>query len=177
MHNDNIIHQLKKERNKKMGSDMLVNLSRLNYAAYAENEKLLSETRGIKIIRPLSPSFYKVGAFIRETFSEGWESEAYAGMYNKPVSLFVAVDNEKRIVGFACYDATARGFFGPVGVREETRENGVGAALIRKCMADMWEQGYGYAVIGGAGPIGFYEKTVGAITIPDDKPSVYSRML
>ena len=160
-----------------MGSDMLVNLSRLEYEYFAEREKKLFDSRGIKIIRPLSPSFHKVAAFLRENFSEGWESETAAAYYNKPVSVFVAADNEKKIVGFACYDATARGFFGPMGVREDQRGSGVGAALCRRCMADMWEQGYGYAIIGGAGPTEFYQKTVRAIVIPDDKPSVYSRML
>ena len=160
-----------------MSCDMLVNLSRLDYKHFDEREKTLLESRGVRIIRPLSPSFYKVSAFIRETFSEGWESETTAAYYNKPVSVFVAADNEKKIIGFACYDATARGFFGPTGVHSDYRSQGIGAALIRRCMQDMWEQGYGYAVIGGAGPTEFYAKTVKAIEIPDDKPSVYSRML
>ena len=160
-----------------MGCDMLVNLSRLETGYYTEKEKALADTRGIKIIRPLSPGFYKVSAFIRDNFSEGWESEVSAAYYNKPVSVFVAADNEKKIVGFACYDATALGFFGPIGVSESARGFGVGVALVRRCMADMWEKGYGYAVIGGAGPVNFYAKAVRAIEIPDDKPSVYSRML
>ena len=160
-----------------MSGDMLVNLSRLEYDYYYEQEKKLFDARGIKIIRPLSPSFYLITEFIRKNFSIGWESETTAAFYNKPVSLFVAADNEKKIVGFACYDATARGFFGPTGVLESARGQGIGAALTRRCMADMWEQGYGYAIIGGAGPTEFYAKAVRAIEIPDDKPSVYSRML
>ena len=157
--------------------DMLVNLSRLDYAAFNEYETKLLDSRGVKIIRPLSPSFNKVSEFVNEFFSDGWESQAKVAYYNKPASVFVAVDNEKKIAGFACYDATALGFFGPLGVRPDSRLGGVGAALVRRCMADMWEQGYGYAVIGAAGPIEFYQKTVRAIEIPDDKPSVYSRAL
>ena len=159
-----------------MGGDMLVNLSRLDFGEYARLERELLDSRGVRVVRPLSPSFHKVSAFIRETFSAGWESEAAAGFYNKPVSIFVAVEG-KTILGFACYDATARGFFGPTGVHPDARKHGIGAALLRRCLSDMWEQGYGYAIIGGAGPVTYYEKTVGATLIPGDKPSVYSRMV
>jgi hypothetical protein len=38
-------------------------------------------------------------------------------------------------------------------------------------------QGYGYAAIGGVGPIEFYEKAVGATVIPDSTPGVYSGLL
>ena len=37
--------------------------------------------------------------------------------------------------------------------------------------------GYAYAVIGGAGPTGFYEKAVGAIPIPHSTPGIYTNDL
>lgn len=84
---------------------------------------------------------------------------------------------EDKLVGFACYDATCKGFFGPTGVDDVCRGKGVGTALLLACLHDMRAQGYGYAVIGGAGPVAFYEKTVGAIEIPDSKPGIYKGML
>jgi hypothetical protein len=39
------------------------------------------------------------------------------------------------------------------------------------------ELGYVYAIIGGVGPIEFYQKTVGAIIIPDSSPGIYSDLL
>ena len=39
------------------------------------------------------------------------------------------------------------------------------------------EEGYGYAIIGSVGPTAFYEKCVGAISIPDSTPGLYSDML
>ena len=68
-------------------------------------------------------------------------------MSNHPISCFVAVQNQQ-IIGFACYDATALGFFGPTGVIEESRGKGVGKALLLACMLDMKLKGYGYAIIG-----------------------------
>jgi hypothetical protein len=37
----------------------------------------------------------------------------------------------------------------------------------------MRESGYAYAIIGGVGPAAFYEKTVGAFTIPGSEVGVY----
>ena len=41
----------------------------------------------------------------------------------------------------------------------------------------MLAQGYGYAIIGDAGPMDFYNKTVGAVAIPGSYPGVYRGML
>jgi hypothetical protein len=37
--------------------------------------------------------------------------------------------------------------------------------------------GYVYGIIGRAGPIEFYQKTVGAIVIPDSDPGIYTDLL
>ena len=37
--------------------------------------------------------------------------------------------------------------------------------------------GYGYAIIGDVGPSAFYEKTVGAMPIPNSAPGIYAGML
>ena len=39
------------------------------------------------------------------------------------------------------------------------------------------EMGYVYAIIGAAGPVRFYQKTVGAIIIPDSEPGIYTDIL
>jgi hypothetical protein len=41
----------------------------------------------------------------------------------------------------------------------------------------MRAQGYGYAIIGAAGPVDFYAKAVNAVAIPDSWPGVYKGML
>ena len=57
-------------------------------------------------------------------------------------------DDQKEIVGFACYDATCMNFFGPTGVKESERGKGVGKALLLAALHAMKEQGYAYAIIG-----------------------------
>jgi hypothetical protein len=37
--------------------------------------------------------------------------------------------------------------------------------------------GYVYGVIGRAGPIEFYQRTIGAVVIPDSDPGIYVDLL
>lgn len=131
---------------------------------------------GIAVRRALVPEKHLVLAWVREQFSEHWESEADVTFTRQPVSCYVAVQ-DAALIGFACYDATRLGFFGPTGVGEAARGKGTGAALLLVCLHDMWNRGYGYAIIGGVGPVSFYEKICDAIVIPDSTPGVYAGML
>jgi predicted N-acetyltransferase YhbS len=80
------------------------------------------------------------------------------------------------IAGFAVYESSRRGFFGPTGVREDLRGKGVGAALLFRCLESMREMGYAYAIIGGVGPAEFYAKVCGARIIEGSERSVYGEL-
>ncbi len=149
--------------------DMLVKLYNL-----ADDWGFLAEqaAKGIVIRKPIGPEKHLLVAWVKQHFSDVWSSETDQALSNHPVSCFVAVQNQQ-IIGFACYDATALGFFGPTGVLEENRGRGTGKALLLACMLDMKLKGYGYAIIGWVGPAMFYEKVVGAVMIPDSTPSVW----
>ena len=84
---------------------------------------------------------------------------------------------EGEILGFACHDATTKAFFGPTGVLESARGQGIGEAMLIATLRGMREAGYGYAIIGAAGPVAFYQKRLDAIEIPKSKPGVYAGML
>lgn len=131
---------------------------------------------GITIRRGMSPEKHLVLAWIKSHFGEDWVNEADVAFAHIPVGIFLAV-KDGEMVGFACYDTTRLGFFGPTGVGEAGRGKGTGTALLLACLHDMWARGYGYAVIGGAGPTDFYTKIVGAILIPDSAPGVYAGLL
>lgn len=124
----------------------------------------------------LPPELHIVQNWVRQHFSEYWVSELTVAMAHQPPGCLVAIlDGE--LVGFACYDATARGFFGPTGVIESQRGKGVGAALLYHTLNAMKRQGYAYAVIGGVGPVEFYANAVGATPIEADKEDVYQGLL
>lgn len=115
--------------------------------------------------------------FIEENFSKGWVHEAERAILQN--TCFIAVENGQ-VIGFACYDATAKGFFGPIGVDSSARGRNVGTALLIRTLTAMREDGYAYGIIGWVdGASGFYRKTVGAEYIPGGTPenSVYSNMI
>jgi hypothetical protein len=152
--------------------DYLVNLSLLDQ--HELDPRL--EAAGVAIRRALAPELELVTSWVREQFSAGWASETAVGFSRQPPSVFLATRDAK-LVGFAVYDAVARGFFGPTGVDELARGGGIGRALLIATLTDMRVMGYGYAIIGDVGPSEFYERSVGATPIPDSEPGVYRGML
>lgn len=130
----------------------------------------------IIIRRALAPDLVPVTDWIRKTFGTGWAGECTVSFARQPLSCFIAIKNGE-VVGFACHEATCRGFFGPTGVDPSCRGLGVGRRLLFACLHDMKNQGYAYAIIGGAGPVEFYEKTVGATIIEGSTPGIYRHML
>jgi GNAT superfamily N-acetyltransferase len=152
--------------------DMLVRLYDLPDAAalYAE-----VAAKGVNLRRARAFEKHTVAAFAR-TFSEKWASEVEVALTRQPVACFIAT-RDKRILGFACYDTTMRGFFGPTGVAEEARGLGLGKALLFKSLEALRETGHAYAIIGGVGPREFYAKACGAIEIPGSDPGIYGDIL
>lgn len=153
--------------------DMLVKLYGL-----PEVTTLVAQLRGqdVDIRRAIAPEKHVVVDWVRRAFGASWASECEVAFANRPVSCFVAVERES-IVGFACHDATAKDFFGPMGVVGSHRGRKIGKALLLACLHAMSSQGYAYAIIGGAGPAEFYTKTVGALEIAGSDPGVYRGML
>jgi hypothetical protein len=154
-------------------TDMLVKLYELPELASVLAGQ---QAAGINVRRALAAEKHRIADWVRENFSGAWGSECEVALSHHPVSCFVAVHDE-HLVGFACHEATCKGFFGPIGVAESARDKGTGKALLLACLHDMWAQGYGYAIIGGVGPIEFYEKTVGATVIENSTPGIYRGLL
>ena len=134
------------------------------------------ERKGVRIVRLLAPDIQNLIDFVR-TFKSKWVGECVAACSQQPITCFVAV-KEKKIIGFACYDATCKNFFGPTGVLESERHQHIGEALLLCCLQAMKADGFAYAVIGQVGEAAkFYEKSVSAIAIPDSVPGIYSAMV
>jgi hypothetical protein len=81
------------------------------------------------------------------------------------------------MLGFACHDATMKGFFGPTGVDEAQCGKGIGEARWIATLKGMREGGYAYGVIGGAGPVEFYRMRLDALPIPGSESGIYAGML
>lgn len=151
-----------------MSKDLLVNLYQLDRFQFSCDT--------FRVIRLLTPNIHLLEDFIAQHFGKGWVSEIKAGCYKSNPTVFVAIKDDK-IIGFAGYDCTAKGFFGPTGVAPEFQGKGVGKALLLTTLLAMREDGYGYAIIGGGEEKqDFYIKNAGAILI-EQNASIYSRLL
>ena len=153
-------------------TDLLVNLYSRRLGELAERVADVEAT--IRVALP--PEQHIVTDWVRANFSAYWASEVAVAMAHQPPGCLIAtVDGA--LVGFACYDATARGFFGPTGVHETARGKKLGLALLYHSLIAMKAQGYAYAIIGSAGPIAFYANAVGAVPIVADKEDIYQGLL
>lgn len=153
--------------------DMLVRLYALPEGAPLRRKL---EEKGV-LIRTCQPyEMHAVQEWIARTFSTRWVSEFTAAMSHQPVGCIIATRN-REVLGFACFDATMRGFIGPMGVDPSLRMGGVGKALLVTALEQMKALGYGYAVIGGTGPQEFYSRTVGATVIEGSDPGIYADIL
>jgi len=153
--------------------DMLVRLYDLPDAAELYREVAAA---GVTLRRARAFEKHTVASFAKQHFSAKWVSEVEVALSRQPVACFIAT-RDQQLVGFACFDTTQRGFFGPTGVAEAARGAGLGKALLFKALEALRELGYAYAIIGGVGPRDFYAKACGAIEIPGSDPGVYGDLL
>ena len=152
--------------------DLLVNLNSSKFAELCARPP----AEGVTIRPALAPEMALVVDWVRENFSDNWASEVTVAFARRPVACLVAV-SDGRLLGFACHDIVARGFFGPTGVHPDARGRGVGVALLAAALSALKADGYAYAIIGDAGPVDFYASAVGAMPIPAEDKGVYEGML
>ena len=151
-------------------TDMLIRL----YALPAPTRPAAEECLANHVVRkPIGCEHERVVAWVQAEFGAGWASEARVALQNRPVSLLMAVQGGQPI-GFVCYDATARGYVGPIGVEASARGTGIGAALLRAALEEMRTVGYGYAIAGAVGAVEFFRRVAGATEIADSTPGLYA---
>lgn len=151
--------------------DMLVKLYRL---PPLERERMKKEDYEIR--RAMAPDKFQVVEWVKQHSGIYAAGECDVSFSHTPISCFVATRKGK-MIGYACYDATAPDFFGPTKVLEQEQGKGIGKQLLLASLWAMRQEGYGYAVIGDVGPVEFYEKCVGAMVIPDSGPGIYEDFL
>lgn len=166
-------------------TDMLVKLY-----ALPEVMPLLNtlNQKGLEIRRAHASEKYVLSEWVRQHFTDSsWAVGCEVALEHRPVSCYIAVEKSQAhvsgnnpydlpdevLVGFACYDVASKGMFGPLGVHEHYRKQGIGSALLLACLHAMKEEGYAYAVIGWVASEDFYAQAVGAIVIPDSEPGIF----
>jgi GNAT superfamily N-acetyltransferase len=133
---------------------------------------------GFTVRRALATERHVVVEWARAHGSAGWASECEAAFARVPLACFIAVEATpapapQALVGFACYEATCRDFFGPTAVRPDLRRRGIGRALLLSALHAMRAEGYAYAIIGWADDVDYYRRAVGAVVIEGSRPGIY----
>jgi ribosomal protein S18 acetylase RimI-like enzyme len=154
--------------------DMLVRL--IGLPDVTSSEKALFIKEKIIFRRAITPEKHLVTSWVMEHFGEYWNSEVEVAFARQPISVWLA-HRRNNILGFSCYESTARNFFGPTGTLESERDKGIGKILLVKALESMREMGYAYAIIGGVGPAEFYEKAVDAKIIDGSEVNIYENLI
>jgi GNAT superfamily N-acetyltransferase len=154
-------------------ADLLVRLYELPDAAAAVTR---AATAGVSVRRANAWERRIVVAWVEQAFSPAWAAECEVAFGHVPCRCFVAIRGSA-LVGFACHDVTRRNFFGPTGVAPDARGQGIGAALTLATLAAMRDDGYAYAIIGGAGPAEYYARICNATPIAGSTPGIYDLSL
>ena len=107
-------------------SDMLVKLYDLPDSAPIYKR---CKDAGVEIRRAMTPDLRRIVKWVSE-YSSGYAAGECESCFGKsPVSCFIATRGSE-IVGYACYNATAKDFFGPTRVLDGEQGKGIGAALL-----------------------------------------------
>lgn len=73
-------------------------------------EAKLLEKENILFRKAIAPEKHLVSAWVKEHFGAYWQSEVEVAFSRQPVSCWIA-QRGNWILGFACYESTARNFF------------------------------------------------------------------
>jgi mycothiol synthase len=106
-----------------------------------------------------------VPALVRFTlanFGEGWAGEITHSVGRDQAGCYLALAKDGAILGFAAYGSSRPSWFGPMGTAPAARGSGIGALLLRRCLADQRAAGHNHVQIGWVGPLPFYAKAVAA---------------
>ncbi len=159
-------------------ADLICRLYDRDFSTSEAEIRLAEEGITFKRAHPVDKE--RILAFVKETFSDGWKNECEHSFSQPYPTCYIAV-KEKQVIGFACFEATGRDFFGPIGVAPAFRRMRVGDTLTRLCLNSMREMGYAYAIIGWAstGARAFYTEGFGAVELPDSGPehSIYRNLI
>lgn len=153
--------------------DMLVKLYDLDELVLSETN--LKDSKSVEFRKPYGYEYNEVLDWIEVNFNIRWKSEASRALTQLVPSVHLAFVNNE-MAGFACFNATALGMFGPMGVSSQYRNIGIGKQLLLRSLLDMRNAGYAYAVIGGVAATEFYKKIVNATEISNSEPGLYTRI-
>ena len=100
-------------------------------------------------------------AFAETAFGGDWPGEVTDSIGRDRAGCHLA-ERDGEILGFAAYGSSRPSWFGPMGTAPAAEGLGIGAVLLRRCLADQRAHGHRRVEIGWVGPVPFYSGAAGA---------------
>jgi mycothiol synthase len=116
---------------------------------------------GISLRKAGDDDIDKVTEFATKHWGPTWAREIADSIGVHFATRDGATTGDGEVLGFAAYGARPH-WFGPMGTAPAAQGLGVGAALLRRCLADQRAGGLREVQIGWVGPMPFYSRVIGA---------------
>ena len=126
----------------------------------ASAEKRFNES-GI-VVRSLAasdePDF---SSWVTQYWNANWAWEASRSLVRNEAKCFVATRGSD-LIAFAAFGAGRPSWFGPMGTVPAEQRQGLGAVLLKRCLAEQRSSGLSRSTIAWVGPAEFYSRSVHA---------------
>jgi mycothiol synthase len=132
----------------------------LPQAATAQEARLAAA--GVTVRRAGPADRAALTALALTTWSAGWAGEIGHSIGRERAGCWLAVDADGTLLAFAAYGSSRPSWFGPMGTTPAARGRGIGAVLLRRCLAEQRAAGHEVVEIGWVGPVPFYAAAVAA---------------
>ncbi|MDM4721068.1 GNAT family N-acetyltransferase [Micromonospora sp. WMMA1363] len=117
--------------------------------------------QGVTVRRAGPADLPALTAFARSTFGGTWDTEL-AGSVGRDRAGCHLAERDGEVLGFAAWGSSRPSWFGPMGTAPAAEGSGIGAVLLRRCLADQRAAGVTAAQIGWVGPVRFYSGSADA---------------
>jgi GNAT superfamily N-acetyltransferase len=148
---------------KKIGENIHLetDLTKIDFSLIKILEQQINQ-QNYRIVRGTTELYQPLVTWIQQIFP-AWEYEVSFSYKAKQPQVFIALHNDK-VVGFSCFNTTAEGWFGPIGVDPQHRKVGLGKILLLKSLKELKNLGYKKSVIPWISPssLKFYVSTCNA---------------
>jgi predicted N-acetyltransferase YhbS len=147
-----------------MAVDLTAGLPGADQLNTAADEARLAAGGGITVRRAAAAETKPLGDWLTQGPWGGssWPAEVIRSLSLDPPGCHVA-ERAGQYLGFASHGVNRRAWFGPMGTLDAERRRGIGAVLLKRCLADIRDSGLNSAQIGWTGPVQFYARAVGAL--------------
>ena len=140
--------------------DMRVDLRAVPLDTALAGERL--RAAGILVRRAGAADDGPLQASLAGTWIPDWIGALTAALRGGRGGLHIALHGQ-RYVGFCAWGVNRLHEIGPLGTAPDLRGLGIGATLIKRCLADQRDRGLAAADLGWAGPLSYFSSTLNAV--------------